>query len=86
MNDFQKGLFDKIQNKANIDPSEVYAVANSVKNANFSDEETVRNLVRQLSALANKPISKEKEDKLVQAITKNKMPSDLGALSSLFKK
>ncbi|GIO28463.1 stage VI sporulation protein F [Ornithinibacillus bavariensis] len=78
--------FDKIQQSAGISPSEIYKVADSVKNANFSDERTVRKLVRQLARMANKPISKEKEDKLVQSITNNKIPSDLNSLSQLFKK
>lgn len=79
-------IFDKIQQKTNIDPSEIYKVADSVKNANFSDERTVRNLVRRLSKMANKPISKEKEDKIVQSITNNKIPLDMQSLNQLFKK
>ncbi|MDY0405692.1 stage VI sporulation protein F [Virgibacillus sp. 179-BFC.A HS] len=79
-------LFDKINQKANIDPSEIYKVADSVKNADFSDERTVRNLVRRLAKMANKPISKEKEDKLVKTITSNNMPTDMQTLNKLFKK
>ncbi|MFD1413870.1 stage VI sporulation protein F [Oceanobacillus jeddahense] len=86
MNNFQKGMFDKIQKNTNIQPDEVYKVADSVKHADFSDEKTVRNLVRQLSQMANKPLSKEKEDKIVQSIVKNKMPGDVNSLNNLFKK
>ncbi|SEN42547.1 Stage VI sporulation protein F [Amphibacillus marinus] len=86
MNDFQKALFDQIQNKANIQPDEIFKVAHSVQNADFSDEGTVRDLVQQLSHLANKPIPKQKEDKLVQTIVNNNLPKDLSALGQLFKK
>ncbi|GIP61770.1 sporulation-specific transcription factor SpoVIF [Virgibacillus pantothenticus] len=86
MSNFQKGLFDKIQQKANINPDDVYKVADSVKHADFSDEKTVRKLVRHLCKLANKPISKEKEDKIVQSIVKNDMPMDMNSLNKLFKK
>ncbi|MEN2766170.1 stage VI sporulation protein F [Ornithinibacillus xuwenensis] len=78
--------FDKIQQNAGINPSEIYKVADSVKNADFSDERTVRKLVRQLAKMANKPISKEKEDKIVKSITNNKVPTDFNSLSQLFKK
>ncbi|HLR66335.1 stage VI sporulation protein F [Virgibacillus alimentarius] len=81
----QKGLFDKIQQNSNINPDEVYKIANSVKNADFSNEKTVRKLVRHLARLANKPVSKAKEDKIVQAITKNNMPMDMQSLNRLFK-
>lgn len=86
MNNFQKGLFDKIQQKAKINPDDVYKVADSVKHADFSDEKTVRRLIRQLSKLANKPVSKQKEDKIVQSIVKNDIPMDMNSLNKLFKK
>lgn len=78
--------FDKIQQSAGISPNDIFKVADSVKNADFSDEKTVRRLVRQLAKMANKPISKDKEDKIVKSITNNKVPADLNSLSQLFKK
>lgn len=86
MSNFQKGLFDKIQQSTNIQPDEIYKVADTVKNADFSNEKTVRNLVRHLSRMADRPLSKEKEDKIVQAIVNNKMPGDMNTLNNLFKK
>ncbi|GAB3791825.1 stage VI sporulation protein F [Virgibacillus kimchii] len=86
MSNFQKGLFDKLQENANINPEDVYKVADSVKNADFTDEKTVRKLVRHLSKMANKPVSKEKENKIVESITKNNMPADMQSLNQLFKK
>lgn len=85
MSKFQKGLFDKLQKNANIDPNDVYKAAESVKNANFSDEKTVRDLVRHLSRIANKEIPKEKEDQIVQSITNNKVPTDVESMNKLFK-
>ncbi|CQR46699.1 hypothetical protein BN1058_00972 [Paraliobacillus sp. PM-2] len=86
MSDFQKNMFDQIQKNSSISPEQILKIANSVQNADFSDEKTVRNLVKQLAKMANKPISKEKEDKLVQSITKNNVPKDINALGQLFKK
>lgn len=77
-------LFKKIQDRTNINPEDIHAIADSVKHANFTDEETVRNLVKQLSNLANKPISKEKEEQIVQAITNNQFPSSLDSLDDSF--
>lgn len=85
MSEFSKGMFDKIEQNTNIDPNEVYKIAESVKHANFSDEQTVRRLVRHLSRLANKRISKEKEDQIVSSIAKNNMPMDMQSLNRLFK-
>lgn len=82
----QDNLFGKIQKNSSINPSEIYKVADSVKNADFSDERTVRKLIRQLARMANKPVSKEKEDKLVKTITDNNVPMDMQTLSQMFKK
>ncbi len=77
-------MFDKINQKANISPEEIYQVADSVKHADFSDEKTVRELIQRLSRLANKPVSKDKEDKIVEAIVKNKVPMNPQTMNNLF--
>lgn len=85
MSNQQKGLFDKLHKQADINPDEVYKVADSVKDADFSDEKTVRQLVRRLSKLAGKPVSKNKEDEIVKSIVQNKMPKNAKSLNDLFK-
>ncbi|PWU68632.1 MULTISPECIES: stage VI sporulation protein F [Gracilibacillus] len=86
MSDYKQKMFDQIQKKSNIQADEIMKVAQSVQNADFSDEATVRKLIRRLSNMAGKPVSKEKEDKIVKAITNNNMPADMNTLSKLFKK
>lgn len=86
VSNFEDNLFDKVQKNSSISPNDIQKVADSVKQANFSDEKTVRDLVKRLSKLADKPISKAKEDKIVEAITKNNMPMDMQTLNKMFKK
>ncbi|WP_138416942.1 stage VI sporulation protein F [Aquibacillus sediminis] len=82
----QNNIFDQIASNSNITPEEIMKIANSVQNADFSDEKTVRKLVKQLAKMADKPISKEKEEKIVQSILNNKIPKDMNSLGNLFKK
>ncbi|TFB23958.1 stage VI sporulation protein F [Filobacillus milosensis] len=84
--DFQQSAFDHLKKKANISPQEIMQVAQSMQHANFSDEKTVRNLVRQLARMANKPLSQQKEDRIVEMITKKGHQLDYNALQQLFKK
>jgi len=86
VSELEKDLFDKIKQSTNVNPDDVYRVAESVRHADFSDEQTVRNLVQHLARMANKRISKEKEDQIVQSITKNNMPVDMQSLNRLFKR
>ncbi|SHN19738.1 MULTISPECIES: stage VI sporulation protein F [Gracilibacillus] len=85
MSDFKQNMFDQIQKKSNVQPDDIFKVAQSVQNADFSDEKTVRQLVKQLARLSGKSVSKQKEDKIVKAITNNNMPKDMNTLSKLFK-
>lgn len=85
VSNFQKGIFDKLKQTADIDSEEVLQVAESLKHADFSDEQTVHNLVRHLSKVANKSLTREQEMQIVNSITKNNMPTDFQSLNNLFK-
>lgn len=84
--DRNNSFFDKIEKKTNVKQEDIFNLANSVSGANFKDEETVRNLIRQVAKLANKPVSKEKEDELVKMIINNNMPIDFSSLGKMFGK
>lgn len=79
-------FFDNIEKKTNVKASDLMNLANSVSNANFKDEKTVRALISQVSKLANVPVSKEKEEQIVQAIIQNNMPTDFASLAKMFQK
>lgn len=61
-------FFQNIEKKTGVNMGEVLKLANSVQNANFKDEATVRGLIQQVAKIANKPVKKETEDQLVNAI------------------
>ncbi|MEQ6388979.1 stage VI sporulation protein F [Bacillaceae bacterium S4-13-58] len=86
MSGFQKNLFEHIEKKSSIKPDEIFKVADQVKNANLQDEKTVRQLVRQLAQMANKNISKEKEDKIVNMIIQQGSSLDMNTLNKMIKK
>ncbi|MDC3413060.1 stage VI sporulation protein F [Aquibacillus sp. 3ASR75-11] len=84
MSGSQKDMFDHIQSSTDMKPDDLLSIVDSLGDADLSNDETVRNLVRNLSEMANQPISKEKEDTLVDTITNNNVPSDFSSLSKLF--
>ncbi|GAE25093.1 hypothetical protein JCM9140_1063 [Halalkalibacter wakoensis JCM 9140] len=79
-------FMDQIQKKTNVKPDELMKLANSVSNTNLQDETAVRELIAQVAKLAGKPVSKEKEDQIVKAITNNEMPMDFASLAKMFNK
>lgn len=82
----RNNFFDNLEKKTNVKQQDIFQLANSVSGANFKDEQTVRNLIQQVARMANKPVSKEKEDELVKAIVNNNMPLDFASLAKMFGK
>ena len=62
-------IFKTIQRASGVKMSEVFKLADSIKGANFKDEKTVRDIIKKVGAIANKPVSKSQEDQLVKTIT-----------------
>jgi hypothetical protein len=79
-------FFGKIEKKTGVKMIEILKLANSLKHANFKDEQTVRNVINQVSKLANRSVSKEKEDQIVKAILTNNMPTDFASLMKMINK
>lgn len=78
-------IFDQIKKKTNVSEHAIKSLANQVNPKDLQDEKKVRALIAQVSALAGVPVSKEKEDKIVQYITKNKLnPNDMTAMIKMF--
>jgi hypothetical protein len=77
--------FDKIGQSANINQLELFKLAESVKDVDFKDENVIRNLVNEISAIANVSVPKEKEDQIVEAIVNGHIPLDLTTLATIFK-
>lgn len=78
-----KDLFKNIEKKTGVNMNDVFKIADSVKNANLKDEKTVRNLVKQVAQAANKPVSKQKEDKIVEAIVNNSSNLDFSTIAKM---
>lgn len=75
-----------IEKKTGVNMDKVVKLANSLENANFKDEKTVRGVIQEVAQLANKKVPKQKEDKIVEAIMKNDVPLDFSSLSKMINK
>ncbi|ERJ12798.1 stage VI sporulation protein F [Haloplasma contractile] len=73
-------IFDEINSKASVDKESIFKIADSIKNANLKDEKVLRQLIRDVSKIANKNVPKELEDKLVEQIKQDGVPKNIGDL------
>lgn len=79
-------FFKNIEKKTGVNMKDVFELANSLQNANFNDEKTIRGVIKRVSQIANKPVSKELEDKIVQSIIKDGKKIDFGTISNMINK
>ncbi|BCB03071.1 sporulation protein [Bacillus sp. BHET2] len=79
-------FFKNLEKKTGVNMNEVLELANSLQNANFKDEATVRSVIKRVSKIANKPVNKEMEDKIVQSIINDGKQLDFGTISNMLNK
>ncbi|KIL45719.1 stage VI sporulation protein F [Jeotgalibacillus soli] len=80
MND---AFFKRIEQKTGVSMDNIFSLAQAFQNADFKDPITVRKLIKQVSAAANKPITKELEDKIVETITAKGKSIDFSTLADM---
>jgi len=74
---FGDSFFNKIEKKTNVSKDTILSIASKLQQSDMKDESTLRNLVKEISAVAGREVSDEKTDKIVQAILNDKIPKDL---------
>lgn len=70
-------LFKKIENKTGVEKSTILDLASKFQDGNMKNEEALRDVIKQISSITGKNVSKEKEDKIVNTILNDKVPNDL---------
>ena len=77
---FGDNFFKKVENKTNVTKDTIISLANKLQNNNMKDENTIRDVIQEISNITGKEVTKEKEDKIVNAILKDKVPTNIDKL------
>ena len=73
----KEDIFERIEKKTNVNKDTIIKLAKELENGNFKDENTLRNIIGEISVLTGKTVSKEKEDKIVNMVISDKVPKDI---------
>lgn len=74
---FGDSFFKKVEKKTNVNKDTILSLAKKLQNSNMKDEAVLRDMVQEISSLTGKEVSKEKEDKIVNAIVQDNIPKDI---------
>lgn len=64
-------LFKSVEAKTNVKKEDILNLAKAIQNEDLEREENLRKLIQDVALMANKEVTKEREDRLVNAIKSN---------------
>lgn len=77
MFNFSDNFFKKIEKKTNVGKDTILGLAKKLQEGNLKDENTLREVIQELSKMTGKDISKEKENKIIDAVKNDNVPKDI---------
>jgi uncharacterized protein YpuA (DUF1002 family) len=77
MFNFGEGFLDKVEKKTNVSKETILGLANKLQQGNLKDEQTLRNLINEISNLTGRKITEEKENQIIEAILNDNVPENL---------
>lgn len=70
-------IFKKVKKKTNIDKDTIISLAQMVNDNGLKDEKTLKTVIRKLSDMTGKEVSKDLENKIIDTIKDDKLPKNV---------
>ncbi|MDD6244473.1 MAG: stage VI sporulation protein F [bacterium] len=74
---FGDSFFKRVEKKTNVSKDAILSLANKLQDGNMKDEKTLGEVVDEIAAMTGKNISKEKKEKIINTIIKDKVPENV---------
>ena len=72
---FTDGFFKRVEKKTNVNKDTILSLASKLQQGDMKNEDNLREIIHELSAMTGKPVSKEKEDKIIKTIQNDQVIS-----------
>lgn len=70
-------FFNKVERKTNVKKESILNLAKKLQGDNMKNEKNLREVIKELSSLTGKSVSKEQEDKIVNTVINDKVPNNI---------
>ena len=77
MTNFSDGFFKRIEKKTNVNKETILDLAQKLQQNDLKNENTLREVIHELSKMTGREVSKEKEDKIINAVINDNVPKDI---------
>lgn len=77
---FSDSFFNRIEQKTSVGKDTILDLAKKLQQNDLKNEGTLREVIQTLSQMTGKSVSKEQEDKIIEAVVNDKIPKDIDKL------
>ena len=74
---FSDKFFQKVEQKSGVGKQTILDLAKKLQDGNLKNETTLREVINELSQMTRREVSKEKQDKIIEAVINDKVPKDI---------
>ena len=77
---FSDSFFNRVEKKTNVGKDTILDLAKKLQQNDLKNEGTLREVIQTLSKMTGRDVSKDQEDKIVNAVVNDKVPKDIDKL------
>lgn len=77
---FSDSFFNRVEKKTNVGKDTILELAKKLQQNDLKNEGTLREVIQTLSKMTGRDVSKEQEDKIINAVVTDKVPKDIDKL------
>ena len=74
---FSDNFFKRVEKKTSGSKETILSLAEKLQKNDLKNENTLREVIKELSKVTGKEVSKEKENKIVEAVLNDKVPKNI---------
>lgn len=74
---FTDNFFNRVEKKTNVGKQTILDLANKLQQNDLKNETTLREVIQELSKITGHEVTKEKENKIVEAVVNDKVPQNI---------
>lgn len=74
---FSDSFFKRVEKKTNVNKDTILSLAKKLQDGNMKNEDTIKEVIHDISRITGREVTKEKEEKIVNAIINDKVPKDI---------
>ena len=74
---FSDGFFKRVEQKTNVNKDTILSLAKKLQEGNMKNEDTIKEVIHDISRITGRDVTKDKEEKIVNAILNDKVPKNI---------